>query len=197
MSAAQKLMLIFESKEKPSWRAYATCVARIHSRLPISNYAAHFRFEFLQVGPVTILINNAGIMPCKPLEKQTEKDIRLNFEVNIISHFWVSSEQPDLSSLDLLNFLNLYLNRCWRLSCPTCAPSAEVTSLPCPRWPACAVCPTWCRTAEPNSPSGEPWRPCARSSDRTPRSPTSTSPPSTPSSWAPASSTSPESGKKM
>jgi NAD(P)-dependent dehydrogenase (short-subunit alcohol dehydrogenase family) len=53
-------------------------------------YDAQYCHEFLQVGPVTILINNAGIMPCKPMEKQTEKDIRLNFEVNIISHFWVS-----------------------------------------------------------------------------------------------------------
>jgi NAD(P)-dependent dehydrogenase (short-subunit alcohol dehydrogenase family) len=53
-------------------------------------YTAHYCHDSLQVGPVTILINNAGIMPCKPMEKQTEKDIRLNFEVNIISHFWVS-----------------------------------------------------------------------------------------------------------
>ncbi|XP_059481035.1 estradiol 17-beta-dehydrogenase 11-like [Neocloeon triangulifer] len=42
-----------------------------------------------EVGPVTILINNAGIMPCKPLEKHTENEIRKNFDVNIISHFWM------------------------------------------------------------------------------------------------------------
>ncbi|XP_065347527.1 short-chain dehydrogenase/reductase family 16C member 6-like [Cloeon dipterum] len=53
-----------------------------------------------QVGPVTILINNAGIMPCKPLEKHSEQDIRKNFDVNIISHFWMlEAFLPDMRAL--------------------------------------------------------------------------------------------------
>ncbi|XP_053615097.1 17-beta-hydroxysteroid dehydrogenase 13-like isoform X1 [Plodia interpunctella] len=42
-----------------------------------------------EVGDVTMLINNAGIMPCKPLRDTSEKEIRALFEVNIIAHFWL------------------------------------------------------------------------------------------------------------
>lgn len=37
-----------------------------------------------------MLINNAGIMPCKPLLQTSEKEIRSLFEVNVIAHLWVS-----------------------------------------------------------------------------------------------------------
>lgn len=42
-----------------------------------------------EVGAVTMLVNNAGIMPCKPLLQTSEKEIRSCFEVNIISHLWL------------------------------------------------------------------------------------------------------------
>ncbi|CAB3241143.1 unnamed protein product [Arctia plantaginis] len=42
-----------------------------------------------EVGDVTMLINNAGIMPCKPLLQTSEKEIRSSFEVNIIAHLWL------------------------------------------------------------------------------------------------------------
>lgn len=42
-----------------------------------------------EVGEVTMLVNNAGIMPCKPLNQTSEQEIRALFEVNIIAHFWV------------------------------------------------------------------------------------------------------------
>ncbi|XP_013183981.1 17-beta-hydroxysteroid dehydrogenase 13 [Amyelois transitella] len=42
-----------------------------------------------EVGDVTMLINNAGIMPCKALRDTSEKEIRALFEVNIIAHFWL------------------------------------------------------------------------------------------------------------
>ncbi|XP_055371817.1 short-chain dehydrogenase/reductase family 16C member 6 [Condylostylus longicornis] len=41
-----------------------------------------------EVGYVTILINNAGIMPSHPINQHTEKEIRKVFEINILSHFW-------------------------------------------------------------------------------------------------------------
>lgn len=44
-----------------------------------------------EVGEVTMLINNAGIMSCKPLLAHTEKEVRAEFEVNIIAHIWVSN----------------------------------------------------------------------------------------------------------
>lgn len=43
-----------------------------------------------QVGVVTILVNNAGIMPTHTLLKQTEGEIRKTFEINVMAHFWVS-----------------------------------------------------------------------------------------------------------
>ncbi|KAI8438944.1 hypothetical protein MSG28_011260 [Choristoneura fumiferana] len=42
-----------------------------------------------EVGEVTMLINNAGIMPCKPLAQHAEKEIRTMFEVNVLAHFWM------------------------------------------------------------------------------------------------------------
>lgn len=44
-----------------------------------------------QVGVVTILINNAGIMPTHSLPQQTEGEIRKTFEINVLAHFWVSN----------------------------------------------------------------------------------------------------------
>lgn len=42
----------------------------------------------IEVGPVTVLINNAGIMPTRPLEKQTPEEIRKTFDINVLSNFW-------------------------------------------------------------------------------------------------------------
>lgn len=42
-----------------------------------------------EVGNVTVLVNNAGIMPCHPFREQTEKEIRMVFEINVMAHFWV------------------------------------------------------------------------------------------------------------
>lgn len=46
-----------------------------------------------EVGTVTILVNNAGIMPCKPLEAHDEPTIRKIFDINVFAHFWVSKHQ--------------------------------------------------------------------------------------------------------
>ncbi|XP_041975216.1 epidermal retinol dehydrogenase 2-like isoform X2 [Aricia agestis] len=42
-----------------------------------------------EVGDVTILVNNAGIMPCKPLLQQTEQEIRLMNDINIHGNLWM------------------------------------------------------------------------------------------------------------
>lgn len=42
----------------------------------------------IEVGPVTLLVNNAGIMPTRPLDKQTPAEIRKTFDINVLSHFW-------------------------------------------------------------------------------------------------------------
>lgn len=41
------------------------------------------------VGVVTILVNNAGIMPQHDMLKHTEKEIRMIFEINVLAHFWM------------------------------------------------------------------------------------------------------------
>lgn len=43
-------------------------------------------------GFVDIIVNNAGIMPCRPLLELTEQEIRLMYEINVLAHFWVSSK---------------------------------------------------------------------------------------------------------
>ncbi|KAL1115621.1 hypothetical protein AAG570_005911 [Ranatra chinensis] len=41
-----------------------------------------------EVGKVTVLVNNAGIMPCLHLESHTPNLIRRVFDINIMAHFW-------------------------------------------------------------------------------------------------------------
>ncbi|XP_072937638.1 epidermal retinol dehydrogenase 2-like isoform X2 [Epargyreus clarus] len=41
------------------------------------------------VGEVSILVNNAGIMPCNPILQQTEKEIRLLNDLNINGNIWM------------------------------------------------------------------------------------------------------------
>lgn len=41
-----------------------------------------------EVGDVTILINNAGIMPCHKLGDYSQEEIERIFNVNILAHFW-------------------------------------------------------------------------------------------------------------
>ncbi|XP_043285438.1 epidermal retinol dehydrogenase 2-like [Venturia canescens] len=41
------------------------------------------------VGNVTILVNNAGIMPCRPLLEHTTEEIRKIFDINVLAHYWM------------------------------------------------------------------------------------------------------------
>lgn len=45
-----------------------------------------------EVGTVSVLVNNAGIMPCKAFEAHDEATIRKIFDINVFAHFWVSTE---------------------------------------------------------------------------------------------------------
>jgi NAD(P)-dependent dehydrogenase (short-subunit alcohol dehydrogenase family) len=45
-----------------------------------------------EVGEITILVNNAGIMPCHPLLQHNPQEIRRIYEINVFAHFWVSFE---------------------------------------------------------------------------------------------------------
>ncbi|XP_069702718.1 epidermal retinol dehydrogenase 2-like [Periplaneta americana] len=42
-----------------------------------------------EVGDVTIIVNNAGILRSSRLQDMSHQDIRRVFDVNILSHFWV------------------------------------------------------------------------------------------------------------
>lgn len=44
---------------------------------------------FSEVGTVSILVNNAGIMPQHDMLKHSEKEIRMIFEINVLAHFWM------------------------------------------------------------------------------------------------------------
>ena len=41
------------------------------------------------VGKVDILINNAGIVTCRPFFELSDKSIEQTYGVNILSHYWV------------------------------------------------------------------------------------------------------------
>ncbi|KAL7306677.1 hypothetical protein TKK_0001351 [Trichogramma kaykai] len=42
-----------------------------------------------EVGSVTILVNNAGIMPCHPFLDHTPEEIKKMFDINVMAHFWM------------------------------------------------------------------------------------------------------------
>ncbi|XP_070161896.1 short-chain dehydrogenase/reductase family 16C member 6-like isoform X1 [Polyergus mexicanus] len=42
-----------------------------------------------EIGDVTILINNAGIMPCHAFLDHTTDEIRRIFDINVLAHFWM------------------------------------------------------------------------------------------------------------
>ena len=73
---------------------------------PQLNFSIHFSDKgsvaqtaervFADVGPVDILINNAGIVSGKLLTDLTEDNIRRTFDVNVMAHFWVRSLRPVL-----------------------------------------------------------------------------------------------------
>ena len=42
-----------------------------------------------EIGPVDILINNAGILNGKSLLMLSTDEIRRTFDVNVLAHFWV------------------------------------------------------------------------------------------------------------
>lgn len=42
-----------------------------------------------EVGDVTILINNAGIMPCHAFLDHSSDEIKRIFEINVLAHFWM------------------------------------------------------------------------------------------------------------
>lgn len=46
-----------------------------------------------EVGSVSVLVNNAGIMPCRPLFSQSHETIEKIFNVNVLAHFWVNPMQ--------------------------------------------------------------------------------------------------------
>ncbi|KAJ6648782.1 Short-chain dehydrogenase/reductase family 16C member 6 [Pseudolycoriella hygida] len=41
------------------------------------------------VGHVSVVVNNAGVMPSHPLLRHTENEIRQVFEVNVFANFWI------------------------------------------------------------------------------------------------------------
>ncbi|KAE8737557.1 hypothetical protein FOCC_FOCC016993 [Frankliniella occidentalis] len=42
-----------------------------------------------EVGPVTVLVNNAGIMPTKPFLEHSAEEMKRIFDINMLAHFWV------------------------------------------------------------------------------------------------------------
>lgn len=72
---------------------FAKICASVFFRCDVTDRAAVFRVAekvSKEVGDVTILVNNAGIMPCKPILKHSEKEIRAEVDINVIGNLWVS-----------------------------------------------------------------------------------------------------------
>lgn len=58
----------------------------VSNRQEISTLGDTIRKE---VGDVTVLVNNAGIMPCHPFSSSSQEEIKKIFDINVFAHFWV------------------------------------------------------------------------------------------------------------
>lgn len=67
-----------------------------------------------EVGHVTILINNAGIMPCRTIMNYTPEEIKRIFDINVLAHFWVSFFEKIAVPIEI-PFVLLLLFGCLRL----------------------------------------------------------------------------------
>jgi all-trans-retinol dehydrogenase (NAD+) len=69
-------------------------IYRVAEQVRSSNFFFYFTYLFLdqvrnQVGDVTMVINNAGVVSGKSLLDLDDVSIQRTFDVNIIAHFWV------------------------------------------------------------------------------------------------------------
>lgn len=61
-----------------------------------------------ELGEVSLLVNNAGIMPCKPFLDFSEKEVEKIFSVNVYSQYWTIFEfLPRMLSLDRGHILSI------------------------------------------------------------------------------------------
>lgn len=65
----------------------ASYVVDISDKDQVYEVAKRVKYE---IGKVDILINNAGIVTCRPLLELPDKAIEATYGVNILSHYWVS-----------------------------------------------------------------------------------------------------------
>lgn len=70
-------------KLKFSFYVYFSC--DVSNRDEVLKLAEKIKAE---VGLVSVLVNNVGIMPTHPLERHTPEEIRRVFEINVYSQFW-------------------------------------------------------------------------------------------------------------
>lgn len=65
------------------------CRCDVSDRDQVVQLAAKVQKE---VGDVTYLVNNAGIMPCHPFSSSSSDEIKKIFDINVFAHFWVNDE---------------------------------------------------------------------------------------------------------
>ena len=66
---------------------------------------------------VTMLFNNAGIMPARPFLKFTSEDIEKLFKVNVLSQYWTLQEYlPEFLSKDYGHIISMvrYEVKAWQ-----------------------------------------------------------------------------------
>lgn len=64
-------------------------IVQLEFFLDVINVVLHIQIQVRrEVGPITMLINNAGIQPCHSFLHHNPKEIMRTFEVNVYSQFW-------------------------------------------------------------------------------------------------------------
>ena len=68
-----------------------------------------------EVGQVTMLVNNAGVVTGRRLLDNSDDEIQRTLRVNLLAHFWVL-----LLALIIYNYVNMRVCVCLSMSMSTC-----------------------------------------------------------------------------
>ena len=110
-----------------------------------------------KVGPVSILVNNAGIVSGTALLDTSDEKIIRTFDVNIMAHFWtIKAFLPDMISNRQVRVINIATllspDEGPFLSISAYNVNARVTWSMSPAWRVTAAPTSWWTTAPPSSP---------------------------------------------
>ena len=112
------LALTYKNNEQAAQKArtYLMSLAKENQRILLlkgdagdsENVAEHYQAIYEQLGPVNVLINNAGIMPARSFDEITVEDWNATIRINLSGAFyWSRQVVPDMKTMKFGRIVNI------------------------------------------------------------------------------------------